>query len=73
MRRASVGSLLVAPLKGLDGQVYAIAQGNMVVSGFGAEAKDGSRVSVNVPSSGRIPNGATVERSVPSLLPREMP
>jgi len=62
------GSLLVAPLKGLDGQVYAIAQGNMVVSGFGAEAKDGSRVSVNVPSSGRIPNGATVERSVPSLF-----
>jgi flagellar P-ring protein precursor FlgI len=60
------GSLLVAPLRGLDGQVYAIAQGNLVVSGFGAEAKDGSRVSVNVPSSGRIPNGATVERTVPT-------
>ena len=62
------GSLLVAPLKGLDGQVYAVAQGNLVVSGFGAEARDGSRVSVNVPSSGRIPNGASVERSVPSAF-----
>ncbi len=62
------GSLLVAPLKGLDGQVYAVAQGNLVVSGFGAEARDGSRVSVNVPSSGRIPNGATVERTVPSAF-----
>ncbi len=62
------GSLLVAPLKGLDGQVYAVAQGNLVVSGFGAEARDGSRVSVNVPSSGRIPNGATVERGVPSAF-----
>jgi flagellar P-ring protein FlgI len=58
------GSLLVAPLRGLDGAVYAIAQGNLIVSGFGAEANDGSRVSVNIPSSGRIPAGATVERSV---------
>jgi flagellar P-ring protein FlgI len=62
------GSLLVAPLKGLDGQVYAVAQGNLVVSGFGVQAKDGSRVSVNVPSSGRIPNGASVERSVPTTF-----
>ncbi len=60
------GSLLVTALKGLDGQVYAIAQGNLVVGGFGAEANDGSSVSVNIPSAGRIPNGATVERSVPS-------
>ena len=60
------GALLVAPLKGLDGQVYAIAQGNLTVSGFGGEGKDGSRVTVNIPSAGRIPNGATVERSVPS-------
>ncbi|MEM8767863.1 MAG: flagellar basal body P-ring protein FlgI [Pseudomonadota bacterium] len=60
------GSLLVTALKGLDGQVYAVAQGNLVVGGFGAEANDGSSVSVNIPSAGRIPNGATVERSVPS-------
>jgi flagellar P-ring protein FlgI len=60
------GSLLVAPLRGLDGQVYAVAQGNLIVSGFGVEANDGSRVSVNIPSSGRIPAGATVERSVAS-------
>jgi len=60
------GSLLVTTLKGLDGQVYAIAQGNLVVSGFGVDARDGSSVSVNIPSAGRIPNGATVERSVPT-------
>lgn len=58
------GSLLMVPLKGADGQTYAIAQGNMVVGGFGAEGSDGSRVTVNVPSAGRIPNGATVERAV---------
>ncbi len=58
------GSLLMAPLRGADGNVYAIAQGNMVVGGFGAEGSDGSSVTVNIPSSGRIPNGATVEREV---------
>lgn len=62
------GALLMAPLKGADGQVYAIAQGNLVVGGFGAQGSDGSRVSVNIPSSGRIPNGATVERSIPDAL-----
>jgi flagellar P-ring protein precursor FlgI len=60
------GTLLMSPLKGADGQVYAIAQGNLVVGGFGADGADGSRVTVNIPSAGRIPNGATVERSVPS-------
>lgn len=62
------GSLLMSPLKGADGNVYALAQGNLVVSGFGAEGRDGSRLSVNVPSVGRIPNGATVERTVPNAF-----
>jgi flagellar P-ring protein precursor FlgI len=60
------GSLLMAPLKGIDGKVYAVAQGNLVVGGLSAEGIDGSKVSVNIPSSGRIPNGATVERAVPT-------
>lgn len=58
------GSLLLTPLKGADGQIYAMAQGNLVVGGFGADAGDGSRVTVNIPSAGRVPNGATVERTV---------
>ena len=58
------GALLMTPLKGVDGDTYAMAQGNLVVSGFGAEGADGSSVTVNVPSAGRIPNGATVERGV---------
>lgn len=62
------GSLLMTPLKGADGEVYAIAQGNLVVGGFGAAGADGSRISVNVPSAGRIPNGAIVERAVPDGL-----
>lgn len=62
------GALLMTPLRGSDGEVYAIAQGNLVVGGFGASGKDGSRVSVNIPSSGRIPNGAIVERIVPNAL-----
>jgi flagellar P-ring protein precursor FlgI len=62
------GSLLVTPLHGLDGQIYAIAQGNLIVSGFGVQGNDGSKLTVNVPSSGRIPNGATVEKAVPSAL-----
>jgi len=58
------GSLIMTPLKGADGSVYAMAQGNLVVGGFGAQTKDGSSITVNVPSVGRIPNGATVEREV---------
>lgn len=58
------GSLLMAPLRGADGNVYAIAQGNLVVGGFGASGADGSSVTVNIPSTGRIPNGASVEREV---------
>lgn len=60
------GSLLLTPLRGADGEVYAIAQGSVVVSGFGISGKDGSRVSVNVPSGGRVPNGAMVEKEVPT-------
>ncbi len=60
------GSLLMAPLRGADGKVYALAQGNLVVGGFGASGADGSKVTVNIPSAGRIPNGATVERTVPN-------
>jgi flagellar P-ring protein precursor FlgI len=57
------GTLIATPLKGGDGQVYAIAQGNMVVGGAGASAA-GSKVTINHLSAGRIPDGATVERSV---------
>ena len=58
------GTLLMAPLKGADGQTYAIAQGNLAVGGFGVEGADGSSMSVNIPTVGTIPNGATVERMV---------
>ncbi len=58
------GTLLLTPLKAIDGNVYALAQGSLVVGGFGAEGGDGSRISVNVPSVGRIPNGALVERTI---------
>ena len=60
------GSLLMAPLKGADGKVYAVAQGNLIVGGFGISGSDGSKVTVNVPSVGRIPSGATIEREVPN-------
>ena len=59
------GDLIMTPLRGADGQIYAMAQGSVIVSGFGVNGKDGSRISLNVPSSGRIPNGASVEREVP--------
>jgi flagellar P-ring protein precursor FlgI len=60
------GSLLLTPLRGIDGQVYAMAQGNLVVGGLGVQGSDGSSISINIPSAGRIPNGASVERAVPS-------
>ena len=58
------GTLLMTPLLGADGQTYAIAQGNLLVSGLGIEGGDGSSVIVNVPTVGRIPRGASVERMV---------
>ena len=60
------GTLLMSPLKGADGQVYAIAQGSLVVSGLSASGRDGSSITVNSPNVGRIPNGALVERAVNS-------
>jgi len=61
------GTLIATPLRGADGQVYAIAQGNLVVAGAGASA-GGSKVQINHLSAGRIPAGALVERSVPTPL-----
>jgi flagellar P-ring protein FlgI len=58
------GTLVLAPLYGADGQVYAMAQGNLVIGGLGVDAADGSKLSVNIPSAGRIDGGASVERSV---------
>ncbi|EPT0357174.1 flagellar basal body P-ring protein FlgI [Enterobacter cloacae] len=59
------GTLLMTPLKGADNQIYAIAQGNILISGAGAQAS-GSRVQVNQLNGGRISGGATVEREVPN-------
>ncbi|MGS7189508.1 flagellar basal body P-ring protein FlgI [Enterobacter cloacae subsp. dissolvens] len=59
------GTLLMTPLKGADNQIYAIAQGNILISGAGAQA-GGSRVQVNQLNGGRISGGATVEREVPN-------
>ena len=61
------GMLITTPLKGADGEVYALAQGNLVVAGAGASA-GGSKVQVNHLSAGRIPGGAQVERTVPTPL-----
>jgi len=60
------GTLLMTPLKGADGRVYAIAQGNVVVVGLSAGGDDGSTLTVNVPTGGRIANGATVEVDIPN-------
>lgn len=60
------GQLLMTPLMGVDGEVYALAQGALVVGGLNAEGRSGSSVAINTSNSGRIPNGATVERMIPS-------
>lgn len=61
------GTLIATPLRGTDGQIYALAQGNLIVGGAGASA-NGSQVQINHLSAGRIPEGATVERAVPNSL-----
>ena len=58
------GTLLMAPLRGVDNQVYAVAQGNVIVSGFGVQGSDGSSITENIPSAGRVPNGAIIERTI---------
>ena len=58
------GSLLMSPLKGVDGNIYAMAQGNLIVGGLGVEGADGSSLKINIPSVGRIPNGASIEREI---------
>jgi len=60
------GMLLQTFLNGVDGNTYAIAQGNLIVGGLGAEGADGSQILVNTPTVGRIPNGAIVERAIAS-------
>ena len=60
------GTLLMSPLLGADGETYAIAQGNIVVGGLGVEGGDNSSLTVNIPTVGRIPRGASVERLVPT-------
>ena len=61
------GTLIVTPLRGADGEIYALAQGNVVVGGAGASA-GGSKVQINHLSAGRVPQGAQVERAVPTPL-----
>lgn len=60
------GALLLTPLHAADGEVYALAQGNVVVGGVAAQGRSGSSVTVNTPTSGRIPNGASIEREIES-------
>lgn len=60
------GTLLLTPLYGADGEIYALAQGNLVVGGVAARGASGSSVTINSPTAGRIPNGATIEREIPS-------
>src|SRR3546814_19566543 len=58
------GTLVLTPLRGADGQIYAMAQGNLAVGGLGVDGADGSKLSDNIPSAGRIPGGASVEQAV---------
>jgi len=65
------GTLLMTQLRGADGEVYALAQGNVVVGGVKAEGNSGSSITVNTPTVGRVPNGGSVEREVASDFRQE--
>ncbi|WP_434628701.1 flagellar basal body P-ring protein FlgI [Chromobacterium sp. CV08] len=60
------GTLLLTQLKAANGEIYALAQGSVVIGGLAAQGKSGSSVTVNTPTAGRIPNGASIEREIPS-------
>ncbi|MDF3933825.1 flagellar basal body P-ring protein FlgI [Pseudomonas citronellolis] len=60
------GQLLLTPLRGIDGETYALAQGAVAVGGLNATGQSGSSVSINTANGGRIPNGASIERMIPS-------
>jgi len=62
------GTLILTPLHGVDGEVYAIAQGSVVVGGIGVQGADGSSATINIPTTGRIPNGAILERKIPNTF-----
>jgi flagellar P-ring protein precursor FlgI len=62
------GTLILTSLKGIDGQVYAVAQGSVSIGGISADGGGGNSVEINHPTVGRVPNGATVERSVETEL-----
>lgn len=65
------GTLLLTPLRGIDGEVYAVAQGSLVVGGFNATGENGTSVTRNTPTVGRIPNGATLERAISTGVDRD--
>lgn len=65
------GALVLAPLYGADGQIYAMAQGNIAVGGLGVSGRDGSQLTVNITTVGRIADGASVERAVATGFDRE--
>src|SRR5207245_2802588 len=58
------GTLLLTPLRAANGEAYALAQGNLVIAGLSAQGNSGSSVTVNTPTAGRIPNGASIEREI---------
>ncbi|WP_413112699.1 flagellar basal body P-ring protein FlgI [Thaumasiovibrio sp. DFM-14] len=62
------GTLVMTPLRAIDGDVYAVAQGNLVVGGIKAEGRSGSSITINVPTTGRIPAGGIIEREIPSTF-----
>lgn len=58
------GTLLMTPLRAADGEVYALAQGNLVIPGLNAQGRSGSSITINTPTTGRIPKGATIEQEI---------